>query len=324
MKKKVTPTKNKRKTSIYGIFKRKLTRILKAIFLLLFLACIGLIFIYYLNRNDNIKMNTSQITLYINSADNVSTGRLQVNWKYLAAIDWVRNDKDFLKSNDKNVNELGQLFLEKTGKENKYTLLSLDTTLNNLSFSSSQKRKTYKYIKQLELIGLSPDNLKVDSSYRRFIDDLSPKAIEVYNKFGILPSITISQAILESNWGKSKLSVASNNLFGIKADSNWTGKSVKLTTSENYNDVIKASFRSYDNKTDSLDDYGAFMLSNKRYKENGVFTATLYIAQAQAIENAGYSTKEDKSGNKIYADLLINVIKENDLQLLDNKVQGQK
>jgi len=324
MKKKIPTKKNKKKSTLYGGLKRKLTKILKTAFLLLVLSCIGFSLIYYLNRNDNIKMNYSDINLYINSADNISSGKLQVNWKYLAAIDWVRNEKDFSKSNDKNVSELGQLFLEKNSKENRYTLLSLDTTLNNLSFSNSQKRKIYKYIKQLELIGLAPDNLELDSSYKKFINELSPKAIEVYNKFGILPSITISQAILESNWGKSELSVTANNLFGIKADSSWDGEIVKLTTSENYNDVIKASFRSYEDKTDSLDDYGAFMLSNKRYKENGVFNATLYIAQAQAIENAGYSTKKDISGNKIYADLLINLIKENDLQLLDNKVQGQK
>lgn len=316
--------KPKKKNTIYEIFKRKLVKILKTLFLLLVITCIGFTLIYYLNKDDTIKINDSEINLYINSADNVSAGKLQVNWKYLAAIDWVRYNKDFSKSNDNSVKELGQAFLEKDSKENTYTLLSLENTLDNLSFSNSQKKKTYKYLKQLDLIGLTPNNLEEDSSYKTFINELSPKAIEVYNKYGILPSITISQAILESSWGKSDLSVKANNLFGIKADNSWKGKSVTLTTSEYYNSVIKATFRSYENKTDSLDDYGKFMLSNKRYKENGVFNASQYIQQAQAIENAGYSTKQDKNGNKLYADLLIDVIKENDLQLIDSNVQSQK
>jgi len=321
MKKKISTNKNKRKNTIYDKVK---IEIVKTFFLLLILTSIGFTLIYYLNKDDTIKMNTSEINLYINSADNVSTGKLQVNWKYLAAIDFVRYEKDLLNSNDKNVKELGQTFLEKDSEEDKYKLLSLETMLNKLSFSNSQKKHTYKYIKQLELIGLAQDNLKEDSSYKKFVHDISPKAIEVYNKFGILPSITISQAILESNWGKSELSVKANNLFGIKANSSWTGNSLTLTTSEYYNDVIKAGFRVYEDKTDSLADYGEFLISNKRYKENGVFNSSQYIGQAQSIENAGYSTKEDKNGNKIYADLLINLIKENDLQIIDSKVQSQK
>nr|SUY22553.1 mannosyl-glycoprotein endo-beta-N-acetylglucosamidase [Clostridioides difficile] len=42
------------------------------------------------------------------------------------------------------------------------------------------------------------------------------------------PSITIGQAILESGWGNSKLTKQSNNLFGIKADKAWKGKSVEI------------------------------------------------------------------------------------------------
>ncbi|WP_252230867.1 glucosaminidase domain-containing protein [Clostridium sp. ZBS15] len=315
---------NKRKNTIYEKVKRTIIKTLKMAFLLLVLTCIGLTLLYYFHKDDNIKLNYTEIKRYINSADNVSKGKFQVNWKYLVAIDCVRYDKDISKSNDKNVLKLGQTFLEKDSKENKYKLISLENMLNKLSFSDSQKEQTYKYLEQLEFIGLVPNNLKKDSSYRKFIDELSPKAIELYNKYGILPSITISQAILESNWGKSDLSVKANNLFGIKADSSWKGKSITMTTSEYYDSVIKDTFRSYENKTDSLDDYGKFILNNKRYKKHGVFNSSQYIEQAQSIENAGYSTKQDENGNKIYADLLTDIIRENDLQLIDSNVQSQK
>ncbi|MGH4139697.1 glycoside hydrolase family 73 protein [Clostridium sp.] len=148
--------------------------------------------------------------------------------------------------------------------------------------------------------------------------------MELYNKYKILPSITISQCILESAWGKSDLSIKANNLFGIKSDSSWNGKSINMTTSEYHDEVVKANFRLYENKVDSLDDYGKFLSDNDRYKKNGVFDASQYIQQAQALENAGYSTIQDINENNVYADLLISIIKENDLQLIDNKAQSQK
>ena len=43
-------------------------------------------------------------------------------------------------------------------------------------------------------------------------------------KSGVLASLTIAQAILESGWGKSGLTVKGNALFGIKAGKSWSGK----------------------------------------------------------------------------------------------------
>lgn len=307
--------------------RRKKTNMFGKILFLVMLICILYISINYFIKEDNIILSDSEINLYINAADDVSKGKLQVNWKYLAAIDGVRYKKDFSKVNTENLKELGGNFLEKDGtssKKDAYKLINLEDMLNKLSFNEKEKEKVNKYLTELELIGLASDNLRKDSPYRAFIEELSPKAIELYNKHGILPSITIGQAILESGWGKSDLSVKANNLFGIKADSSWKGESVSMTTSEYYNDVIQDKFRRYKNKTDSLDDYGKFLVENDRYKKNGLFEATQYIGQAKALENAGYSTKQDENGNNIYSNLLINVIKENDLQLIDNKVQSPK
>ena len=82
-----------------------------------------------------------------------------------------------------------------------------------------------------------------------------------------------------------------------------------------------ATFRVYPSKKDSLDDYAEFLKNNKRYKENGVFKAVDYINQAKTIGKAGYSTKQDKAGENVYADLLIQIIQEYNLQLIDNQVQ---
>src|SRR5699024_9388714 len=49
-----------------------------------------------------------------------------------------------------------------------------------------------------------------------FINTVAPGAISGWNKYGILPSVSIAQGILESGWGKSQLATTGNNLFGIK------------------------------------------------------------------------------------------------------------
>src|SRR5699024_1438878 len=52
-----------------------------------------------------------------------------------------------------------------------------------------------------------------------FIEQIAGKANELQNQYGILPSISMSQAILESNWGTSGLAVQNQNYYGIKGGS---------------------------------------------------------------------------------------------------------
>lgn len=193
--------------------------------------------------------------------------------------------------------------------------------LSELKFDSSQKSRARKYMKDLEYTYLGNKQLDSSDEKIKFIKKLEDSAIREYIDYGILPSITIGQAILESGWGNSKLTKQSNNLFGIKADKAWKGKSVEISTSEHYNEKIVASFRSYNSLQDSVKDHSLFLINNKRYRKHGLFEAKDYISQAQSLENAGYSTAEDKKGNRIYAELLIDVIRSYNLQLIDNKVE---
>lgn len=284
--------------------------------------CIGLnCLISFIGKNKHINLKGLNKKLYVQAADNASKGKLQVNWQYLAAIDGVRYENDFSKATNESVNELANMFLKKNStdskiKNTKYSLVDLDVVLSNLSFEKKQKERVYNYIADLKYVGITKENLN-NASNQQFIKELYPDAIKIYNQYGILPSITISQAILETGWGKSDLSTKANNLFGIKADSSWKGKKVKMTTSEYYNQKIVDEFRAYDNKQESVKDYGQFLNNNKRYKQNGVFQATYYIDQAKAIEKAGYSTVENDKGEQTYAELLINIIQEQNLQLLD-------
>lgn len=154
-------------------------------------------------------------------------------------------------------------------------------------------------------------------SKQEFISKIEKKAEEEYIKNGILPSITISQAILESNWGKSRLALEGNNLFGIKADESWHGERINFKTKENYKDYIKADFRKYSSWDKSISDYANFLRNNGRYKKNGLFDSKDYIKQAQSLEDAGYATTKNEKGEKIYADKLIGVIKKYNLRKYD-------
>jgi len=55
-----------------------------------------------------------------------------------------------------------------------------------------------------------------------------PLAQKEARRAGILASLTLAQAIVESNWGRSILATGGHNYFGIKGD--WLGKSITKNT----------------------------------------------------------------------------------------------
>ena len=148
---------------------------------------------------------------------------------------------------------------------------------------------------------------------RAFILKLVPIAQDNYNDYGIFPSVTIAQAIHESAWGKSDLSVKANNLFGVKADSSWKGQTIDMPTQEHINGsniTVMAKWRKYD----SFKDHGKFLKENPRYEQSGVFKAKDYKEQAYAIRMAGYATDPQ------YASLICNIIESYSLNIYDFKV----
>ncbi|MEW9094126.1 MAG: glucosaminidase domain-containing protein [Clostridiaceae bacterium] len=301
---------------------RKLKRLFRTIFFMIFIVAM-----FKVLHNFNFKKDVlpaSAMKIYIKASDEVSENKLQVNWKYVAALDSLRINNDFSKANIEDAKKIADEFLEVNTSENKfknskYKLLSFDEVINKFSYTDKEKEKIYKFLDQLNDKYL----VQVDESKKVFIEELTPTAIDIYKNYDILPSVAIGQAIIESNWGNSTLSSEHNNLFGIKSTKSWKGKTVDMKTSENYDDTIVATFRAYDSQKDSLADYAQFLKNNQRYKENGVFNAVDYINQAKAIDKAGYSTKKDEDGKNMYADLLIQIIKEYNLQLIDSKVQQE-
>lgn len=199
-----------------------------------------------------------------------------------------------------------------TIKDLKESTISKEIKQENIVQDNTEK-ESYDSVK----VDLEFSNIYLDDNKKEFIVKIFNGAIENYNKYGIVPSITIAQAILESGWGSSELAVNHNNIFGIKADSRWSGAIATISTSENYNDSTIANFRKYDSIDEALDDYGKFLSENSRYSEYGLFEEKNYKNQAQALEDAGYSTAKDKNGQLIYAEKLIGIIEKYNLMQYD-------
>ncbi|MGE7763033.1 glycoside hydrolase family 73 protein [Peribacillus sp. NPDC097895] len=280
------------------------------IFALILIGALNVIKLFDINSISTEKMKEIQ-----NVVDETSIGKIQVNWKDVAAIASVEYALDAMTKQE--IEKTANLFIEK--KKNQYRLKEVDEVIEALAYSEKQKKEVNAYLKYLN--DETSSNIENNDSVQvTFISSIKEGAIDNYKENGILPSITIAQAILESGWGKSELSVKYNNIFGIKSY-NWDGKSANISTREFHEENIQADFRVYDTISDSLQDHAAFLTKNPRYEKNGLFSAKTYTEQATALQEAGYSTIENEAGEKIYSKLLIELIRQYQLQLIDSEAQ---
>lgn len=103
---------------------------------------------------------------------------------------------------------------------------------------------------------------------RYFIDVMVEKCQDRCTAAGILPSLCIAQACVESAYGTSELAVQANNLFGIKAGSGWTGRTYTKQTQEwdgTKYITISAAFRAYDTMVACVEDYLTKLTTMDRY-----------------------------------------------------------
>ena len=148
-----------------------------------------------------------------------------------------------------------------------------------------------------------------------FIADIAPAAQQMQANYGVHASISIAQAILESDWGESELSAVYNNLYGMKGDN--PENTVRLMTSEYYNGewvTIQANFRVYGSWAESVQDHALLFVNGTTWDPDQyapVLQAATYQEAAQAIQDRGYATDPD------YAEKLIAVIEQHALYEYD-------
>lgn len=145
-----------------------------------------------------------------------------------------------------------------------------------------------------------------------FLPTIAPLIVKYgkLNGYSVFSPI-IAQAIIESNWGQSGLAKY-NNFFGLKCGSSWKGRSVNMTTKEEYSvgtlTTIKDNFRAYDNVEEGVKGYFEF-IKYPRYAN--LKTATTPLQYCTNLKNDGYAT------SSTYVNTLMNCINVHNLTQYD-------
>jgi hypothetical protein len=142
-----------------------------------------------------------------------------------------------------------------------------------------------------------------------FIEAYSGVAIEEMHTTGIPASITLAQAILESNWGQGTLAQSARNFFGIKCYNGWIGGVWYHWDDDKY----ESCFRSYENELHSFRDHSDFLRENPRYAPLFRYGSD-YREWALGLQAKGYAT------DTLYAEKLINLIEEYQLSRYDEEL----
>jgi LysM repeat protein len=134
-------------------------------------------------------------------------------------------------------------------------------------------------------------------------------AIAEMKRSGVPASVTLAQGILETESGNSDLVKMSNNHFGIKCKSTWTGESVRHT-----DDAPNECFRKYPTAAESYKDHSDYLKTSPRYASLFELPAGDYKGWAYGLKRAGYAT------NPRYPQIVISNIEKYNLQQYDGEI----
>jgi len=138
---------------------------------------------------------------------------------------------------------------------------------------------------------------------RNYIETYRDIAITEMQRTGVPASIKLAQGIHETTAGTSDLVRRSNNHFGIKCKSNWTGESVSHT-----DDAPHECFRKYDEPSQSYKDHSDFLKGSSRYASLFNLDPLDYEGWAYGLKKAGYAT------NPRYPQIIIKLVDTYQLQ----------
>lgn len=127
---------------------------------------------------------------------------------------------------------------------------------------------------------------------QQFIETIAGYVQKYAYVYGItVHSSIIAQAILESGWGESKLAATYHNYFGLKCGTKWKGKSVNLSTQEEYTagtlTTIKDNFRVFDSIEEGVKGYFEFIQLSRYQNLKGITSPKKYL---ETIKADGYAT----------------------------------
>ena len=165
-----------------------------------------------------------------------------------------------------------------------------------------------------------------------FVKKLWPLAEKAAEKLGVSTEVILSQAALETGWGKHIINngtESSHNLFNIKANPGWNGKQIAKSSMEFIQGQSlqqKSAFRAYDSLQQSFDDYVNFLQNNPRYKKvlDNIAQPEQQLRQKthdsqqdstyiKALHHAGYAT------DPYYSDKVLKILNS---EVIQNQLQS--
>ena len=138
---------------------------------------------------------------------------------------------------------------------------------------------------------------------RNYIDRYKDIAMEEMQRTGVPAAITLAQGIHETGAGTSDLVIKSNNHFGIKCKTEWTGPAVYHD-----DDARGECFRKYDDPVQSYKDHSDFLKNRPYYASLFKLDPLDYKGWSYGLKKAGYAT------NPKYPQILIKLIEDYNLQ----------
>ncbi len=121
-----------------------------------------------------------------------------------------------------------------------------------------------------------------------YIEQYKAIAMKEMKRTGVPASITLAQAIVESNSGESNLAKNHNNHFGIKCKTDWTGAKTYQD-----DDSKQECFRAYESAEQSFKDHSNFLKNRPNYVPLFLLDPVDDTAWAYGLKKAGYATASD-------------------------------
>ncbi|MBG9988936.1 glycoside hydrolase family 73 protein [Aerococcaceae bacterium DSM 111176] len=155
---------------------------------------------------------------------------------------------------------------------------------------------------------------------QEFIHQLVPVAQNLQRQYGVLASVSLGQAALESNFGTSELGASYNNLYGVKTEAE-DPDGANMSTMEFVDDEwieIVDRFKVYPSWEASMREHAELIYYGTSWDSEfyqDVLAGDTYQEQANGLQSAGYATDPD------YADKVISMIETWELNQYDQPIE---
>jgi LysM repeat protein len=152
-----------------------------------------------------------------------------------------------------------------------------------------------------------------------YISTYQKIAVSEMRRSGIPASIKLAQGLLESDLGRSPITIGANNHFGIKCGKEWSGPTYYKHDDDTDSDglIIESCFRAYSSGEESYIAHSDFLTNPSKQSRYGFLfnlSTTDYVGWANGLKFAGYAS--DPS----YPAKLIKIIETYHLDKLDEPI----